>query len=378
MDILPLELLHTIAQDVRGHSDIRNLRLVSKSLNSVATPLAFRVIVVHDSVKSANAVSFLQSCDESITSLVHEVVFRGDPEGSVELAGEAETSGEAGREALRIVFSGLNRFCNLQNLRLDFHDNYEEWDEPTHYLLLQKDIFTALASSPPPLLASLALIDMIAVPDDIYAQEDFHRVFRSLKTLEISVLCNADLEGVYCDEVLGEFWDQSVPHMVRSATAVTALTIRSDLRVGALPAMTFDMFLPHLSSLVLHKFVLHDAVEFILDHKATLTRLELHDCSIDGGLEGDIPRPWHAVFALFEAELGALRDFVFESESDWRFEYTREDPGFGHVPFDDPEEDAEFLGKGLDGPALESLVAVVESRRRGRHTDDVQITTFQG
>ncbi|KAJ7829174.1 hypothetical protein B0H14DRAFT_3717699 [Mycena olivaceomarginata] len=363
MDILPLELLHTIAQDVRGHSDICNLRLVSKSLNSVATPLAFRVIVVHDSVKSANAVSFLQSCDESITSLVHEVVFRGDPEGSVELAGEAETSGEAGREALRIVLQP-------PNLRLDFHDNYEEWDEPTHYLLLQKDIFTALASSPPPLLASLALIDMIA--------EDFHRVFRSLKTLEISVLCNADLEGVYCDEVLGDFWDQSVPHMVRSATAVTALTIRSDLRVGALPAMTFDMFLPHLSSLVLHKFVLHDAVEFILDHKATLTRLELHDCSIDGGLEGDIPRPWHAVFALFEAELGALRDFVFESESDWRFEYTREDPGFGHVPFDDPEEDAEFLGKGLDGPALESLVAVVESRRRGRHTDDVQITTFQG
>ncbi|KAJ7869231.1 hypothetical protein B0H14DRAFT_295486 [Mycena olivaceomarginata] len=36
----------------------------------------------------------------------------------------------------------------------------------------------------------------------------------------------------------------------------------------------------------------------ILRHKATLARLELHGCS--GVAHGYFPRPWHAVFALFE------------------------------------------------------------------------------
>jgi hypothetical protein len=215
----------------------------------------------------------------------------------------------------------------------------------------------------------LALNNVIAIPDNIYAQEHFHRLFRSVQELDISVL--SDWHG-YHDPLLGEFWDESVPHMVRSATAVTELTIRSDQAVGAAPAMSFeDMFLPRLSSLVLHQFAFQDdpgtdVVEFILRHKATLARLELHGCSIEGCTHGYFPRPWHAVFALFEAELDVLRDFVFTPDGD--FEYTQDDHGCGYERLYD--EDAEAVGEGLDGSALESLVAVVASRRECAHLDD--------
>ncbi|KAF7344494.1 hypothetical protein MSAN_01931200 [Mycena sanguinolenta] len=190
---IPLELLHVIVQDLDGPLDLVNLRLVSKDLNSKITPLAFRVIVVNDSVKSAKAVSFLQDCHDSVTSLVREVVFRGDPDNSG-VGFDREVSGEPGREALRIVFSGLTKFRNLQKLQLDLHANYEEdfEESPTHYLLLQNDsIFGSLALNPPPSLISLTLNNVIALPDNIYTQENFQQVFQSVRELNISVLSNA-------------------------------------------------------------------------------------------------------------------------------------------------------------------------------------------
>ncbi|KAF8198196.1 hypothetical protein K438DRAFT_2016302 [Mycena galopus ATCC 62051] len=338
---LPLELLHIITENLEDDPSILNLRLVSKTLNSVATPLAFRVIVVKDSLKSAQAVSFLQDCNGVVTSL----------------------------------------FSNLEKVRFDFNPEYEEEynyqipENPTHYLLLQNAIFAAFAANPHPSLMSLTMNNLIAVPVNIYANESFHQVFRSLQALDISVLCDAESEGSYFQDPLVDFWDKSLPHMIRSATAVTALTIRSNLPVGAYPALSFkDTFLPGLSSLALYRFVLEpalpesDVVAFILRHKTTLTHLTLHDCSIDGGEEGEFPRPWHAVFETFKTELGALREFVLENEAeryhrhvvgrDWRFEYTYLDVGWGCMAWED-----ELPSGGLDLPALESLMEVIESRQ---------------
>ncbi|KAJ7810760.1 hypothetical protein B0H14DRAFT_2862146, partial [Mycena olivaceomarginata] len=235
---------------------------------------------------------------ESITSLVREIVSRSNVKRPKQQPSKKleRSLRKARREALGIVFSGLSQFRNLKILRLNFHRKFRENDpkSPTHYLLLEQ-IFAALASnSAAPLLVSLALNNLIAIPDNIYAQDHFHRLFRSLQELDISVL--SDWQGYY-DPLLGEFWDESVPHMVRNATAVTALTIHGDQAVGAAPAMSFeDMFLPQLSSLVLHQFAFQDdldmdVVKFILRHKATLARLELHGCSIEGGAHGYFPRP---------------------------------------------------------------------------------------
>ncbi|KAF8198187.1 hypothetical protein K438DRAFT_2016294 [Mycena galopus ATCC 62051] len=375
---LPLELLQIIVENLKDGPSILNLRLVSKTLNSVATPRAFRVVIVRDSVKSAQAVSLLQDCNEAVTASVREVVFQGD-------YGEQEPE-ETAREGLKMVFSRLTKFPNLQKLQFDFNPEYEEEDNyqipenPTNYLQLQNAILAALAANPPPSLVSLTLNNLIAMPDDIYAQESFHRVFRSLQALDISVLCDAESEGSYFQDPLVDFWNKSLPHMIRSATAVTALTIRSNLPVGAYPALSFkDTFLPGLSSLALYRFVLEpalpdsDVVAFILRHKATLTHLTLHDCSIDGGEEGEFPRPWNAVFETFKTELGALREFVLENEAeiyhrhvvgrDSRFEYTRLDPGWGYMP-----SEGELPSGGLDLPALESLMDLVESRQPDAET----------
>ncbi|KAJ6523329.1 hypothetical protein B0H19DRAFT_1085738 [Mycena capillaripes] len=260
---LPLELLQHVAEDVGDDLSLFNLRFVSKTLNCVVTPLAFRVVVVRDSVKSAQAVSFLQD----------------------------ETSGEAGREALSMVFSGLAKFPCLKFLRLHFHKYFEEeftdavTEDPSHFLLLQNQIFATLAANPPPPLVALTLNNIIAKPNPIYVQEDFQRIFLPLKELEISGLSYVNGEcASYCGEPLVEFWSESVAHMVCSAQAVTALTIRTDQRVEVTPLPNTG--LPHLTSLVFQQFRLgpdSDVVEFILSHKATLARLELYDCYIDGG-----------------------------------------------------------------------------------------------
>ncbi|KAJ7102714.1 hypothetical protein C8R44DRAFT_887460 [Mycena epipterygia] len=141
--------------------------------------------------------------------------------------------------------------------------------------------------------------------------------------------------------------------------------------VGAYPALSFKDTVPHLSSLVLHNFVLDpmisDVVAFILRHKATLAHLELHNASIDGGEDAEFPRPWHAVFTLFEAELTCLKTFVLTNdgrdpdaddfERDPRFAYTMLSPGHGYMNVQE-----EVDGEERDLPALESLMAVVLSR----------------
>ncbi|KAJ7688157.1 hypothetical protein B0H17DRAFT_1332226 [Mycena rosella] len=388
MPDVPVELLLAIATNVKSDSVLLHLRPVSKTLNSVVTPLAFRVLTVKDSVQSANALSFLQECDPSITSAVREVIFEGDTE---RWRAEADTSGEAGRQALKTAFSGLAKFPNLEQLRFDFHDDYEDIshetpENPTHSLRLQLDIFAALATSPPPTLVSLTLNNVIAVPNAIYEEEAFHSVFRGLRTLHLSVLSDADNEGSYYQDPLVEFWAKSVAHMVRSATAVTSLAIRSDQDVGAYPALSFkNTHLPHLESLTLESFVFEpmipdsDVVAFILAHKATLTHLMLRECSIDGGEDCVFLRPWHAMLALFEAELGCLRTFVLDDEGkadedededenaverDLQFVYTRLDPGYGYMPVD-----SAVPGADGDSAALASLMAALESRRTAEAAD---------
>ncbi|KAJ7102709.1 hypothetical protein C8R44DRAFT_746694 [Mycena epipterygia] len=306
---VPLELLQSIANDLESNSALFQLRLVSKTLNYIATPLAFGLVTVRDSVKSA----------EGLMSLTdRERKDNGD---------EDQMSGEAGRKALKAAFSGLAKFPKLENLHFDFHDGWPEdctYDipqNPTHFLRLQFDLFASLAASPLPSLVSLLLNKVLVIPNAIYAQPGFQNVFRLLKTLHISVLSDIDYEGSYHQEPLADFWEKSVAHMVRSASGVTSLTIHSDQEVGAYPALSFkDTVLPHLSSLVLHNFVLDpmipdsDVVAFILRHKATLAHLELHNASIDGGEDTEFPRLWHVVLTLFAAELTCLKTFVLTND----------------------------------------------------------------
>ncbi|KAJ7093324.1 hypothetical protein B0H15DRAFT_156497 [Mycena belliarum] len=391
MSNLPVELLHSIAAAVETTPALLQLRLVSKTLNVVATPLAFRVITVNDSVKSADALSFLQGSDGSVASAVREVRFEGDLEEE-QWTGENETSGEAGRQALRAAFSRLAKFANLERLRFDFHgffqeDTQEISNTPTHFLRLQLDIFAALAAGlPPPRLVSLTLNNVLAVPAAIYAQPAFHAFLSRLYTFELSVLCEAEPEGAYLEMPLGEFFASSVAHMLRSVTAVRYLALRSSSErghpVGHCPVIPFgDTRLPHLAALTLEGFALqpatreYDAAAFVVAHAATLAHLELCGCTIDGGGAVHFPRPWGAVLALFEAELVGLRTFAFTADPggvdsglrDPRFAYTWLEVDWGYLPMEEAVE-----GEEGDLPALESLMAAVKARALSDAGEDVE------
>ncbi|KAJ6632181.1 hypothetical protein B0H10DRAFT_2206583 [Mycena sp. CBHHK59/15] len=144
-----------------------------------------------------------------------------------------------------------------------------------------------------------------------------------------------------------------------------------DQAVGVYPAISFkNTLMPHLESLSLHNFALepsipdYDVVEFIVRHKRTLTSLTLDECSIDGGKDARFTRLWGAVLRRFEVELCALRVFALTGVAprdvtrDARFRYTYLSVGHGYLWLNE-----EVVGEELDVGALESLMAVVESRQ---------------
>ncbi|CAK5263279.1 unnamed protein product [Mycena citricolor] len=394
MSPLPLELLQQISKDAQWDETIFTLRLVSRALRDAATPIAFREIVVTDSVKSGAALLFLETCTLSVAPLVESVrfdapasdrwtsgacpVFWNQDAATDLISGPPEeVESQARRVALSGAFSGLSNFPRLKSLHLEFHDTFQEDgshdipEQPTHYLLLQQEIFAALASRPLSTLRSLTLHNLIAVPHDIYTRDGFRALFKSARTVDISVISDVDYEGAYFQDPLVDYWNISVPSMLEYADEVRTLVIRSDQGVGSQPALNVaTLRFPRLTALSLYDFVFVDTaleynmLSFIVQHGKTLESLELADCSIDGDEMIDFPYPWHAVLSRFEAELETLKRFVFQSESgEEQFCYTRLDVGFGYMSLDAEHEAEAIPPPDLDSAALESLLAVVQSRQ---------------
>nr|GAT51037.1 predicted protein [Mycena chlorophos] len=411
---IPLELLHLIFSHIRAEDSEPNrdtllaLRLASKTFNEVATPLAFSSVTVRDSLDSAERIRRLEDSDEAgeaIASLVREVVFESDPK--VALEGQAAWvhnwtrahnpgNEETSRNQLAATFSGLHKFPNLSSLRLRFHGQWlEEYlnetpEEPTHFYLVQLRIFQALAaaspSNPLPKLVSLTLINVIGADHEIYEDPGFLDVFRGLEHLEISVLYGIGSSAVthtsyYIQDPIKRFWED-VARVLRHATALTSLVLRSDHPVGSnppIPLGTIPVF-PRLRSLVLRMFSFipkdpdSDVLAFILRHAGTLTRLELRDCAVDGDEERDFgyPRPWYLVFGMLRDQPGLphLREFVLENSmpmpkdgQDARFAYTYRRNSWDTYDWmgvgDDP-----VVGNEQDAIAYEALMEIVESRSR--------------
>ncbi|KAJ7641782.1 hypothetical protein FB45DRAFT_361810 [Roridomyces roridus] len=252
-------------------------------------------------------------------------------------------------------------------------------------------LLEALAINPSPSLTSLELVNIMAIPDSLYSREDLFAIFRPLKKLEIAAIrgdCRDaslegesdgtfEVEGTYTDpQLVAEFWDTIVPSVVRRATALTSLTLRTNQWIGGHPAMSFkDIFLPQLSELVLQKFHLepvdpdYDIVQFVIRHKATLTRLDLRHCAIGCWYNDQGWRSWHAVFTTFAMELGKLTEFVFlaftddEEEDEFgeqgaRFLYSH---SLGSADYEIAELDEDVVEG--DRPAFEHLQRLVLARK---------------
>ncbi|KAJ7856189.1 hypothetical protein B0H14DRAFT_2753078 [Mycena olivaceomarginata] len=329
MSDIPVELLLAILGWIEDTAVLFNLRLVSKTFNAIAAPMVLRVLLVTDVAQSVDGLACIQAGGTDTLNSVQEIVFEedfasGDGYGQI-------------IDALCTVFSGLAKFRNLKVLRLQFDD---------YSLPLQLRLFTVLTAHPPPPLVSLTL-HIIPIPNSIYATEAFRNIFRSLTTLCISRLL-----------------ESSIPSILKSATNLTSLTIRSNHPVGVLPAFPVaHIHLPMLAALTLDNFVLHparadyDIAEFIVRHKATLTHLELTDCSVFRGELGIYARPWHSIFQLFQQELVGLRSL--SKTVSW---YS------GYLFFRGPESaqiydtEAAVQAKDLDDAALESLMSTMELR----------------
>ncbi|KAJ7678353.1 hypothetical protein B0H17DRAFT_1078781 [Mycena rosella] len=321
---VPLELLRAIVGQTGDHSALLTIRLASKACAAAATPHVFRVLTVRDSVRSADALVSLQNCGEEITGAVQELIFKGDPEGvgADVYVGEDETSGEEGRDALSAAFSGLPKFPHLATLRFDFHACFQEEDtfdipsDPSHFLRVQRALLTTLAADPPPALVSLTLNNLIAMPDDLYADAAFQRVLQSLTRLRLSVLSDTVGEGAYAQETFTDFWEQSLTHVLRGATRLTTLELHSDQPLGFCLSLG-DVRFSCLTTLTLRNFILDptvadaDVEAFIARHGATLVRLELDGCSVYGDAATWVfARPWHFILRRFEEALPHLRSFT--------------------------------------------------------------------
>ncbi|KAF8190395.1 hypothetical protein K438DRAFT_1971256 [Mycena galopus ATCC 62051] len=116
--------------------------------------------------------------------------------------------------------------------------------------------------------------------------------------------------------------------------------------------------LPTLTTLSLEYFISdhgradYDIVEFILRHKATLTRFKFVDCYVYGVARSVYLRPWHAVLQRFQQELSGLRSFklLASKSSRERFGYSLPRPLDGRADWQANHDAAH-----LDIPALEAF-----------------------
>jgi hypothetical protein len=344
-----VELLLAILGWIEDTASLFNLRLVSKTFNAIAASMVLRVLLVTDTAQSVDGLACIQAGGTDTLNSVQEIVF------------EAAEDGYGQGDALDTAFSGLAKFRNLRVLRLRFN-NYS--------LPMQLRLFAVLAAHPPPPLVSLTL-HIIPIPDNIYATEAFQNIFRSLATLCISLVSYNDGSPASENSQLCDFWESSIPSILKSATNLTSLTIRSNYPVGVLPALPVAIHLPMLTALTLDSFILHparadyDIAELIVRHKATLTHLELTDCWVLRGELGVYARPWHSVFQRFQQELVGLCSLRMSAKA---YSWSRR---YGYIflaaesqyTYDD---EAVLQVRDLDIAALQSLMSTVELRARSR------------
>ncbi|KAJ7641760.1 hypothetical protein FB45DRAFT_900960 [Roridomyces roridus] len=427
MQGISVEIIQLILEGFSDVSELIKLRLVSKTFKSVVTPRAFHAVSVTESLKSAKALSLLQTCDESITSVVRQVSFRGKRSRRVTEA-IAQSTDQARRDALRAAFGGLSKFTNLQSVQLTFDGSYDiaadESGSSTHLLLVQFDILGAISSHLPSSLNSLTVTEMVPLPHELYTQTEFHNLLRSLKSLNLSVrydfISQNDItrgENRVFEFELDTFWHRSMSHILSNATSLNSLTLydgREGEELAWFAWMPETTRLTHLTSLHLHDFVfptpvmtsmtheIYNVLGFILLHKATLTHLVLNGCSIlmdaDELKSRCIPLLWHVVLRRLTDELTELEDFVFTSFTNEEEEATeataaaaaveaadkssspslenekktyKRDPRFLYQYMTRGGEGIKYYDEALPGEerdvgALEDLLATVEARRASR------------
>ncbi|TFK86948.1 hypothetical protein K466DRAFT_132381 [Polyporus arcularius HHB13444] len=381
----PAELLGLIVDSVGCQGTLRSLRLVDSTFCTLATSRAFRSAYVTNQPDSASGLKSLMECDD-LAQHVQAIVFRWtDVPDAVRANGVLQ---RAMQVDLVSVFAQLHRFPALSAVDFNFDPRLftyrrntagqiENEDEPAEHLLLQSVVIQSLVRNTDlPHIRTLTLRNLIPFPFAWYEEAGFARLLENVEHLSVSAhgMNNLHAPGQNTEQLWEWMWQEIVPIrlLVPPQRQLTSLSITSDQPVERVDLS--GLFYPALQHLALGGVTFSFArriEDFVVRHRRTLMSLTLDSCPmhIAGGL-GPPDRTWAEVCDRFNEELQVLIELEVTLRTKWgldnmerssqmRLTYEMSSTGFGYDRGWDCEE-----FEAADRPALDRLVAAVQSRKR--------------
>ena len=218
---------------------------------------------------------------------------------------------------LASLFSRIHQLPQLETIDLIFSQAGGCWlrVDGSDCSSLQRSILVALASSfsfcVPPKLISLSLRNLRTWDLTPLEWPPFQAVLRNLRRLRLSVLFDRAHDIFIALDRWSHFWGTLCAPLILAPTqhTLTELTLHTNVLVGASMGLSFTgLYFQNLRVLSLRKFVFEPSVgvePFILQHAATLARLELISCKtlIPNNEE---PSCWGRIWDSFATGLTAL------------------------------------------------------------------------
>jgi hypothetical protein len=279
----------------------------------------------------------------------------------------------------------LHLVPTLESLVFEFLPEENTWtrigsftydDCPSRHQLLQLDVLEGLACNPNPLpeLQSLHINSWFAFCHELYAAAPFERMLASLQDICFLVQ-DTDRKGGHDYRPAADFWKDIVgPRILRLAVNLTSLAMKSSVEFASLSRLDLNSItIPSLAELSFTNFVWDDGIaypqrvipeaeDFIVRHKNTLKRLELHNCKISVPQDRSTPvHSWAAVWNRFAKELTVLVNLAVTYNFKMRYACFNQGYSFGS---DSDSTSSSFLaGTEQDTPALEALIEITLERR---------------
>ncbi|KIM42550.1 hypothetical protein M413DRAFT_26590 [Hebeloma cylindrosporum] len=351
MDILPLEILSLILDEIAGddHDDLLSCLLVCKSFEILATPHAFRVLILSEDKGSRDAFFNIAKIPR-LAELVKKIDFTYEDNKTAEhddWYGDHRDDEEI-RE-ISEIFSKFHQFPHLKQLVCEFPDEFQSCDAmddgTSRCLSLQMKMFekfaeccsdTAHRAQNKSQLRSIKLDGMLPV-----AHSDGRGLrskppglpvfFQSIQIMNLTLRVedtNSDTfyeSGPYLD-----FWRIDMLNLVSMpAASLSSFSLFNNVRTVGFDCPTWDsLTFPNLRHLHLDSIVFNDheyfnrqetGVEaFIVRHAPTLRHLDLSHCLINLGNDpfySTLPltpraRTWVDICQLFDEKLTKVKVFT--------------------------------------------------------------------
>ncbi|TFY71213.1 hypothetical protein EVG20_g1794 [Dentipellis fragilis] len=371
---LPVEMLKAIVDDVPAE-DLLPVRAAAKTLNTLATPHAFRVLRAKTTLESVQKLAEALGTPD-VAKHVKEIVIRDvgakagvdlfapgkdtADEPEEETQEEPEEDQEELREALTSAIALFHTLPSLETVNVTFPPKFEEQDEADSRQL-QSTILESLAAHPLK-LKSLSLANLATGPSELYAKPEFEALLKPLTELRISTISDQGQMGWYDEEPCIDFWQMVQTRLLTLPENLTSLALHSDIEIGWAPEFRFvELNYPKLASLSLKNVVFNEEIgieDFIVRHKDTLTRLDLQRCPVVLPDEGE-ERHWSEIYQRLGTELTNLKHIDIQNENgDCTLNYAMLDSGVGfqYVTMEDDGQVEE------DNAAQDAFMKEIRSR----------------